>query len=80
MFEATGNELAQIAIDNPGNHLQTLQKLKQLTVFADHPDELLTSTLQGLYSALPSKQANPSSKATKLNTLDQLYLKELAND
>ncbi len=80
LFEATGNELAQIAIDNPGNHLQTLQKLKQLTVFGDHPNELLTSTLQGLFNALPTKQANPSSKSTKLNTLDQLYLKELAND
>ena len=77
IFEQAGNELALIAIDNPGSHLKTLQQLKQLTSYGDKSVELLEDVQSGLLRALPPLTSNPYKNKGHDDELNKLLLKEL---
>ncbi|GAA4272464.1 tryptophan-rich sensory protein [Aquimarina gracilis] len=77
LFKQAGNELAEIAIENPGKYLETLQKLKQITEIKETPESILIDVQKGLYPVLPQAYPNPV-KIEKVNSdINQLLLKEL---
>lgn len=77
IFELAANELAKLAIESPGNFLNTLQELKWLTEARPAGKDIVKEVQKGLLNALPS----PETSATKLKTssgeLNNLLLKEL---
>ena len=77
MFESAGNELAQKAIENPGQFLQTLQQLKQLSENKDATSETLRSVQKGLMLAIPSSEFYPTKSNRFSDQINQLLLKEL---
>ncbi|MBT8277846.1 MAG: tryptophan-rich sensory protein [Bacteroidia bacterium] len=79
LFEFAGNELAVIAIENPGRHLKTLQQLKSLTTVIEISLELLGDVQNGLHQALPENKPSPHQSEVLLDELNQLLLKELEN-
>lgn len=77
LFESSGNELAQKAIENPGQFLQTLQQLKQLSENSETTIEILRTVQKGLMLAIPSSEFYPSKSNRFSDQLNQLLLKEL---
>ncbi|MCB0463132.1 MAG: tryptophan-rich sensory protein [Flavobacteriaceae bacterium] len=77
LFERAGNELAQKAIENPGQFLQTLQELKQLSENKDTTLEMLRTIQKGLIKAIPSSEFHPSKSDRFSDQINQLLLKEL---
>ena len=77
VFAKAGNELAILAISEPGKYLETLQQLKRLTeVKAQRPD-VLRAVQSGLLKAVAETDANPTIKTRFLSELDRLMIKEL---
>ncbi|UAM97136.1 tryptophan-rich sensory protein [Polaribacter litorisediminis] len=77
LFEKAGNELALIAIEKPGEHLKTLQQLKELTTFGEKSIVFLKSTQKGLINAIPNLKPNPSQSNRFKDELTEILLKEL---
>lgn len=77
LFEKAGNELAIMAIQQPGKYLKTLQNLKQLTTFGEKPIDLFKTTQKGLMSAIPKANYNPKKENGFTDKLNELLLKEL---
>jgi cell division protein FtsL len=77
LFESSGNELAQKAIENPSQFLQTLQQLKQLSENSETTIEILRAVQKGLMLAIPSSEFYPSKSNRFSDQLNQLLLKEL---
>ena len=77
LFESSGNELAQKAIENPGQFLQTLQQLKQLSENSETTIEILRTVQKGLMLAIPSSEFYPSKSNRFSDQINQLLLKEL---
>lgn len=77
LLENSGNELAQKAIENPGQFLQTLQQLKQLSENSETTIEILRTVQKGLMLAIPSSEFYPSKSNRFSDQLNQLLLKEL---
>ncbi|WGK64696.1 tryptophan-rich sensory protein [Croceiramulus getboli] len=77
LFAKAGQELAQLAIDSPGNYLETLQHLRWLS--EERPPKRASKqvALKGLLQALPEVTPSPSLKAKASRPLDQLLLKAL---
>lgn len=77
LFHRAGNELAQLAVEQPLKYLGTLQGLKDL----DHVQNRVPETygkVQGLLlSVIDPSQDNPGRKTDLLDQIDLLYLKEL---
>ena len=59
LFTAAGNELAQLAIDNPGKHLQVLQGLKSIENNTGRTLENYRFVQKGLLLALPDSPQKP---------------------
>ncbi len=77
LFESSGNELAKKAIEKPGQFLQTLQQLKQLSENSETTIEILRTVQKGLMLAIPSSEFYPSKSNRFSDQLNQLLLKEL---
>ncbi|MCX2678990.1 tryptophan-rich sensory protein [Galbibacter sp. EGI 63066] len=77
LFEQAGNELAAIAIEEPGKYLETLQALKWLSEDEQMPSAVLRKIQNGLLLALPEPEANPTTREIQSGAIDQLLLKEL---
>ena len=80
LFEKAGNELAVLAIEQPGKYLKTLQNLKQLTTFGEKSIVLLKATQKGLLNAIPNVNSNPKKESGFTNKLNEILLKELQVD
>ena len=80
IFEKAGSELALIAIENPGQHLKTLQMLKLLTQENDFTRKELLQIQKGLINAVSPFRPNPNKIERFSSTLDSLMLKELENN
>lgn len=77
LFRTAGNELAALAIENPGSYLHTLQRLKWLSERKQTTKQELIETQSGLLIALPSINPNPS-KADEFEVeINTLMLKEI---
>ncbi|MEZ4796219.1 MAG: tryptophan-rich sensory protein [Flavobacteriaceae bacterium] len=77
LFESAGNELAQKAIENPGQFLQTLQQLKQLSENRNTTTEILRTVQKGLMLAIPKSEFYPTKTNRFSDQINQLLLKEL---
>ncbi len=80
LFEDAGNELAGIAIDKPGNYLETLQQLKWLTEINQYNPEILESVQSGLLRAIPIAMPDPTKSSGAVGKLNELLLKELQDN
>lgn len=77
LFESAGNELAQKAIESPGQFLSTLQGLKQLSENKITTVDLLRNIQKGLMEAIPSSEFYPSKSNNFTDDINQRLLKEL---
>lgn len=77
IFEGAGNELAQIAVENPGQHLKTLQLLKLLTQEIKLSSKDLLQAQKGLLKAIEKAKPKPTKVIKYSSELDSLLLKEL---
>jgi len=80
LLRAAGSELAEIAIDRPGQFLtglQTIQQLSQDKVLARDLPEVLTYLIKTLWQALPQDKPQPGSSARAKNRLLELYLQKI---
>ena len=77
LFEAAGNEMAELAIAEPGNYLTTLQDLKKLGQGFQISKADMISVQKGLLAALPPVSATPEKKSSELGTLNTIFIKEL---
>lgn len=77
LFGYAGNELAKIAIDNPGNYLEALQHLKTLTQNKELPFDALIQLQKDLFKAIPDAEPNTNKQYLSSGRLQELLLKEL---
>lgn len=77
LFNKAGNELASIAIEEPGKYLETLQTVKWLSESENIEKRQLASALRGLYQSLPKKQLLPYSRGRQQNQLNNLFIESL---
>lgn len=77
LFTAAGNELAQLAIDNPGKHLQVLQGLKSIENNTGRTLENYRFVQKGLLLALPDTPQKPGAKKMYVDKINSLFLKQL---
>ena len=77
LFEQAGNELATLAIEEPGKYLNTLQQLKWLTEDREVTREEKVLVQRGLLKALPKPEANPGKAGNFSGGLNNLLIKEM---
>lgn len=77
LFEAAGNEIAELAIAEPGNYLTTLQDLKKLGQGFQISRADMIRVQKGLLAVLPPVSATPEKKSSELGTLNSIFIKEL---
>lgn len=78
LFVKAGNELARLAIEQPGKYLQALQFLKLLAQAEDISDVNFKLLAQQLYDAIPNKPIAPNQGRVPANTMNQLFLEQLS--
>lgn len=72
-----GNELASLAIQEPGKHLNTLQQLKWISERSETSNFQLKEVQQGLLAAVPKLKPEPKSTKATESEINSLLLKEL---
>ena len=77
LFEAAGNEIAELAILKPGKYLTTLQDVKKLAQGFQISKQEMMMVQKGMVSALPSSRATPEKTSVELGALNTLFLKVL---
>lgn len=77
LFTAAGNELAQLAIENPGKYLQVLQGLKSIENNTGRTLKNYQFVQKGLLLALPSTPQVPGSEKVYRDEINSLFLKQL---
>lgn len=77
LFVKAGNELAVLAIKEPGKHLKTLQQLKWISEQSETSSLQLKEVQQGLLAAVPVLKPEPKSKKAYNSEINSLLLKEL---
>ncbi|ASV30644.1 tryptophan-rich sensory protein [Maribacter cobaltidurans] len=77
LFDRAGNELARLAIEEPGKYLETLQSVKLLSQSERVSRQQLQKVLKGLYGALPQKQTSPRAEQRYTNQLNHLFIEAL---
>jgi hypothetical protein len=76
-IQEAGNELAQIAIDNPGNYLFALQKLRDWINEESLDNQTLINLQNELIRSLPKPTLSSSRKSQSIDPLTKTYLKIL---
>ena len=77
IFDRAGNELAQIAIAEPGKYLRTLQHLKWLASGTEEEVQVLKEVQMGLMKAIPKAAPNPKTTNIYYEGLNDLFIEEL---
>jgi hypothetical protein len=77
VFTAAGNELAQLAIGNPGKYLGVLQGLKNIENNTGRTLGNYKNVQQGLWSALPKAKEIPGARNGFTDEINSLFLKQL---
>ena len=81
LLRAAGSELAEVAIERPGQFLtalQTLQNFSQGKIKDRDIPKVLNYLIKSLWQALPQDKPQPTSRAQTKNRLLELYLKKIA--
>tara|TARA_R110002074_G_scaffold167299_3_gene328360 strand:+ start:37507 stop:39720 length:2214 start_codon:yes stop_codon:yes gene_type:complete len=77
VFTSAGNELAQLAIDNPGKYLVVLQGLKNIENNTGRTLDNYKNVQKGLWSALPKVKEVPGARNGYTDEINSLFLKQL---
>ena len=77
IFAEAGNELALLAIENPGKYLGVLQGLKQIENNTGRTISNYKTVQKGLLSALPKTKQIPGARNTYTDEINSLFLKHL---
>lgn len=77
VFANAGNELAILAIENPGKYLGVLQGLKQIENNTGRTISNYKTVQKGLLSALPKTKQIPGARNTYTDEINSLFLKHL---
>jgi len=77
LFEAAGNETAELALAQPGKYLKTLQDLKRLSEGIQITNEEMIIVQRSLISALPNAKSQPEQKSSETGELNTLFMQEL---
>ena len=80
VFGKAGNELAQLAIEQPAVYLKSLSQLKALkegSIASDDLKPVLSDLRKTLYKALPPQAASPGRTDMTRNKLDQIFIQSL---
>lgn len=80
LFKEAGNQLASLAIDQPGNYLETLQQLNWISQNLDTDIKTLKELQNGLLKALPAEEVKPNTQNAKYSKLDAVLVKNLDAD
>ncbi|CAL66900.1 conserved hypothetical protein, membrane [Christiangramia forsetii KT0803] len=80
LFENAGDELAVIAINQPGNYLDILQQLKSLTGNLEISEKTLTTVQHGLLKAVGELKPSPAKNIKFSGQLNNMVLEELAKN
>jgi hypothetical protein len=72
-----GNELAVLAIQEPGKHLNTLQLLKNTSERSEASKVQLEKLQQGLLAAIPRTKPRPRKTKATQSVINELLLQEL---
>ena len=80
LFKEAGNQLASLAIEQPGNYLEILQQLNWISQNLDTDVEILKALQNGLLKALPAEEAKPNTQNAKYSKLDAVLVKNLDAD
>lgn len=76
-FAKAGEELAILAISEPGKYLKTLQQLKRLTEEKSQPIDVWKTVQRGLLMALPVRENQPTARSSYTSELEKIVRKEL---
>ena len=77
LFESAGMELAEIAINQPGQYLESLQTLKKIIEAQKVTTVALNKLKKSLYTALPAKTKKIHPDQFRMTPLDFNYLNSL---
>ena len=77
VFLEAGNELARLAIENPGKYLNVLQGIKKIENNTARTIGNFKSVQKGLLSALPQPKQIPGARNVYTDEINSLYLKQL---
>ena len=80
LLQKAGQELAQVAIEQPGKYLEGLSMLKTLSDGGGEESERKTALLSVrkiLWSVLPQEAMAPGKKPVLMHQLDQQFLQNL---
>ena len=78
LFSKAGNELAQLAIQEPGEYLGTLQQLKLISDSSNAISKnQIAILLGGLLEVIPRPESKPTGQLGGKSKLNDLFLKEL---
>jgi len=80
LFTKAGNELAIVAIEEPGKYLQGLTVLKQLSEQSLSTDEIKPSLLllrSIFWQVAPAQPTTPARQNQSVHPLDQEFLKKI---
>jgi hypothetical protein len=77
LFTAAGNELAALAVQEPGKHLGLLQRLKDLERTAHRTQKNYLEVEKGLMDLLPQIEPTPTGMDRVDDTVQELFLNAL---
>lgn len=77
LFEAAGNETAELALSQPGKYLMTLQDLKRLSQGIQISHQEMIRVQNNLFSALPETASKPEKKSSETGELNTLFMQVL---
>jgi hypothetical protein len=77
LFTTAGNELAKLAIENPGKYLQVLQGLKRIENNTGRTIKNYRFVQRGLFLALPQTPQKPGAERVYTDEINSLFLKQL---
>ncbi|MGB6153057.1 MAG: tryptophan-rich sensory protein [Pricia sp.] len=77
LFAKAGNELAVLAVQNPGKYLGTLQQLKWFSDTNSASLENAEEVQRGLLEAIPVATPDPTRSTAATGKIDELFLEEL---
>ncbi|MCP4883505.1 MAG: tryptophan-rich sensory protein [Flavobacteriales bacterium] len=77
LFEAAGNETAELALAQPVKYLKNLQDLKRLSQGIQITNKEMIIVQRSLILALPDAKSQPEQKSSEIGELNTLFIQEL---
>lgn len=80
ILQKAGNELAGVAIQQPGNYLKSLSLIKSLLSKEIKPEKArptLMTIREAFWKALPPEMVSPAAKSNTMHLLDERFIQQL---